>query len=423
VIIKDDLKSYFAEIEEMKKNFKLGVDRELELNLDSGRINVIYGPRRAGKTHFLIQKFIKEGKEFIYLNFDDPRLFKINYKEILDVVDFYFELVDKEVNYIILDEVQNIKNWESAVKTLYELRKYKVFITGSSSKLLSKEIATQLRGRSISYLLLPFSFREFLKAKDFEFRKRLLSKKEISELRRNLTLYLNFGGFPEVVFEEDVFRKSKIIKEYLDLILFKDFIERFEIRNIKLAKLLMYYLITNFTKEITANSIFNKLNNIVKVGKDTVNDYLGKIEESVIVFFINKFDYKIHLRESWPKKVYLVDTGLSLPFRFSQDKGKLMENIVFLELKRKENENPFQEIYYYKTKNGKEIDFLVKDRNKIELIEVCYEFDEEHKKKLIKAMKELNLKESLCITWDEEGEIEEKGFKIKLVPLWKWLLL
>ena len=400
------------------------LERELKIKEVENKIITIIGPRRAGKTYFLFQ-LLRELKDnnFIYLDFENLALRDLNIKEIYQVISqIYIQIEGKEPKYIFLDEIQNIKNWESLVRTLLDKKKYFIFVTGSSSKLLSKEIATQLRGRSLSYLLLPFSFREFLRAKGLEFEK-YLSFKEKGLLLNHLEAYLKFGGFPEVVLEKNLVKKEKILKEYLDLVLFKDVIDRFNIKQIKLMKVLFKFVLNSYSSELTIKSLINKIRTTgVNPSNTTVYKYISYLEDSFYFFFVSKFDYKIHLRESWPKKVYLVDTGLSLPFRFSQDKGKLMENVVFLELKRRENVNPFQEIYYYKTKNGKEIDFLVKDRDKLELIEVCYEFDEEHKKKLIKAMKELGLKESLCITWDEEEVIEEKGFRIKLVPLWKWLL-
>jgi len=188
-------------------------------------------------------------------------------------------------------------------------------------------------------------------------------------------------------------------------------------------RLLIKTLILNYSSLTSINRIYNFFKSLnIEVSKTSLYNYVELLED---VFFVFKVKYFTNFKESesYLFKTYIVDNGfINLIVQDNKNKGKLMENVVFLELKRQENFNPFQEIYYYKTKNGKEIDFLVKDRNKIELIEVCYEFDEEHKKKLIKAMKELNLKESFCITWDEEDEIEEKGFKIKLIPLWKWLI-
>jgi predicted AAA+ superfamily ATPase len=303
-------------------------------------------------------------------------------------------------------------------------------ITGSSSKLLSKEIATQLRGRTLTYLLLPFSFREFLKARGFKLEEKTLDR--IAELRRILIEYMEFGGFPDVVFSEN---KEKILKEYLDLILFRDFIERHRIENIEVARFLHNFIIQNFSKEISINSVYNKLKSLgVKVSKDTVYKYITKLEDTAFFFFLRRYSNKVHLRESWPKKVYLCDTGLTSIVKFSKDYGKLMENLVFLELLRKTNENPNLEIFYYKTKNNKEIDFLIKEKERItKLINVTYinSFDEMDKREYVSLLEgyyefRLYKPELLVITWDYEDEKELNWFgkrgKIKFIPLWKWLL-
>ena len=395
------------------------LERELGIKEVENKIITIMGPRRAGKTYFLFQ-LMKKHKESIYFDFENYLFRYFSLKEILETIKIYEQYFNIKVRCLFLDEIQALRNWQNILRSFENLG-YKVFITGSSSKLLSKEIATQLRGRSLSYLLLPFSFREFLRAKGFELKEHV-SLEEKVRIINYLKEYLNFGGFPEIVLADET-DKFFILKDYIDVIFFKDFVERFKIEKIEVSRFIFEFLLQNYSSEISVNKINNYVRQKLRENKkNLVYEYVDKLTDTFLVFFVDKFDFSVYKRKSWPKKVYLVDTGLSLPFRFSQDKGKLMENVVFLELKRRENINPFQEIYYYKTKNGKEIDFLVKDKNKIELIEVCYEFDEEHKKKLIKAMKELSLKESLCITWDEEDVIEEKGFKIKLIPLWKWLL-
>ena len=409
---KEFLENFYIKTIEKVRNLTI-VKRDLDIKIVKEKVISIIGPRRAGKTYFLFQIMKDIIENSLYLDFED---FLVKQSKSLEVLEF---ILTKNKKFVFLDEVQNLENWESLVRTLLN-QGYKVFITGSSSKLLSKEIATQLRGRSLSYLLLPFSFKEFLKAKNFKTNGFITFEKK-GRIMEYLKDYMYFGGYPEIVLKE--IEKEKYLKEIIELVFFKDFVERKNIKNIKVAKLIFEYLLQNYTKEISLSRIKNYLNSLnLKPNLETVSNYLHDLEDTFSIFLINKFDYKVHLRESWPKKVYLVDNGLHLPFRFSDDKGKLMENLVFLHLKRQENEKPFQEIYYYKTKNNKEIDFLVKNKNKIELIEVCYEFDEDHKKKLIKAMNELKLKESFCITWDEEEIIEEKGKKIMLIPLWKWLL-
>ena len=300
---------------------------------------------------------------------------------------------------------------------------------GSSSRLLAREIAIQLRGRTLTYILLPFSFTEFCKAKKIIVND-LLSRDEEAKFIALLREYLQFGGFPDVVLSED---KLKILKEYSDLILFRDFIERHEIRNLSLARHIFSFITQNFSKEISVNSLYNRFRSSgLRVSKDTIYEYLEKLEDTLFVFFLQKYSLKVHMRESYPKKVYVCDTGITRVTRFSEDLGKLMENAVFLELRRRENANPLQEIYYFKNAQQYEVDFVVKEGMEVkQLIQVCYasSFDEvEHRelRALLRAKDVLNCKNLVVITWNYEDTREIRWFgksgKIKFLPLWKWLL-
>ena len=418
MINKEEIIDYFREYERIEEEI---LEREIKVPLDSNFIISIIGPRRAGKTFFLFS-LIKKLHNAVYLNFEDSRLAEANYKEIRDLIRTFIEIYGKNPKYLFFDEVQNIKNWEKIVRELHDLKRYKIFITGSSSKLLSKEIVTQLRGRSISYLLLPFSFREFLNFKQIAIKK-YLSKDEEAKIKNLLRSYIEFGGFPDVVKEKN---KLKILQEYSDLILFRDFIERHRIRNFDLARVLHMFVIQNFSKEVSLRSLFNRLKLNIRVAKDSVYEYVTKLEDTMFFFFLRKFSKKVHLRETWPKKVYICDTGLTKIIKYSQDYGRMMENIVFLELLRKKNLNPLIEVFYFKIYNG-EVDFVVKEGLKvIQLIQVTYasgkdEVEQRELRSLLKASELLKCKNLLCITWDYESEEELKGKKIRFVPLWKWL--
>jgi hypothetical protein len=355
------------------------------------------------------------------LNFEDTRLVDVGFRDIREILRIYKEITGIEVEYLFFDEIQNVEGWEKALREILDIGKYKIFITGSSSKLLSKEIATSLRGRTLTYTLLPFSFREFLRAKNINYGE-CISKDEEANIKGYLRTYLEEGGFPEVMFESE---KDRILKEFYDLILFKDIVERHNLKNISLAKFLLSFFIQNFSKEISINKIYNHFKSQgKKFGKNTLYDYVDKIQDSVAIFFLNRYARQIYLRESWPKKVYLCDTGLTKLAKFSQDVGKLMENVVFLELMRKQNRRPLMEIYYYKSPDGKEVDFVIKEGVKVKgLIQVCYNLDDEGTKKrqlntLKKISRELRCNNLILLTWDTEGEADG----IKLIPLWKWLL-
>ncbi len=417
---KERVKDYLAEY--MKRDLPWLVERELEVSETERRIITIIGPRRAGKTYYLYQLMKKNRERPLYLNFEDTRLIDLSFKEIRDLIRMYKEITGREPLYLFFDEVQNIEGWEIALRELLDTGRFRIFVTGSSSKLLSREIATSLRGRTLTYILLPFSFSEFLKAKNISLQ--FISKDDETTVKKELREYLEFGGFPEVVLEKE---KEKILKEFYDLILFKDIVERHNLRNISLAKFLLSFFAQNFSSMMSVNKILNFFKSQgKKFGRNTLYDYIDKIQDTVAVFFLSRYSTKIYTRESWPKKIYLADTGISRVVKFSQDMGRLMENVVFLELLRKTNKHPLMEIYFLNI-NNKEVDFLLKKGEEISLIQVCYEIEgfktrEREIKSLLKAGDELNCKNLLILTWDYEGEEKFREKKINFIPLWKWLL-
>ncbi len=416
---RDNIIDYFNEYSGLKPNI---LDRELEVPTDSKFIISLFGPRRAGKTFYFFQLEKTLEKPF-YLNFEDSRLYSIKANEIRDIIRIYIENFGAEPRNIMFDEIQNVAGWESIVRELYDVKKYGIFITGSSSKLMSSEIATQLRGRSLSYLMLPFSFREFLTAKKIMPGK-YHTKDDEAKLRKLLSEYLEFGGFPEVVLNED---KIKILKEYSELALFRDFIERHKAKNMGLARYLHETMIQNFSKEASIRSFFEKAKSSgIKISNNTVYDYIDKLRDTSLFFFINRYSKKPHLRASWPKKIYIADTGLSKTQRFSEDKGRLLENAVFLEFLRRKNANPLLDIYYF-SEHDVEIDFLLKSADKvIQLVQVTYELTDKNYRRevmhLIKVSKEVKCRNLLILTWNDERIIQESGATVKAMPLWKWLL-
>ncbi len=406
-LIKDYLKSF-----EIPKNI---IKREIEIEELPNKAIFLIGPRRAGKTYLMYQ-IIQTKSKYIYLNFEHLALYYLNINEIYKVIfKIYPELFNSLPKFVFLDEIQVIDNWNVLVRTLLE-KNLTVYVTGSSSKLLSKEIATNLRGRSLSYYVLPFSFKEFLKTEGISLD--LETLEGVGKIKYHLENYLTYGGFPEVV----LYKNPKIIREYVDLAFFKDFVERFKIQNIELAKYLFYNSIQNFACETSVHSLGKKLKSYgLKFDVHTLYKYFSMLEETLFIFRVKQYSFKSLIREFGVFKLYLCDVGITRLFSFTQDKGKLLENTVFLHLYRMKNKFPNLEIYFYKTKNNKEIDFIIKDKT-ISLIEVTYELDQEHVNKVFKALNELNLKEGLIITWDDEDEIRRNNKIIKVIPLWKWLL-
>lgn len=387
--------------------------------LDSDLIKVITGARRAGKSIFSF--LLLKDKNFAYLNFDDDQLLKIkNYDEIVKAI---FE-VYSESKYILFDEIQNLEKWEIFVNKL-QRRGYNLILTGSNAKLLSKELGTVLTGRYIPIEIFPFSFREFLVAKNFKVKKEYLKIPEVKgKILGYLDEYLKKGGFPEVVLKN--LPAETYLETLFDAILFKDVVKRYKVRFSQEIYDLAVYLISNFCSEFS----FNKLKNILKFrSTNTLQKYLKYLEEAYLFFPLNRFSFKVKEQIKSPRKIYLVDNGfiLAKAFRFSQNTGRLMENLVFVEILRR-GYRINRDVFYYQTRNKKEVDFVLKKGvNVEELIQVCYEINnfevrKREIKSLFEASEELKCDNLSIITWDYEAEDEFKGKKIKFIPLWKWLL-
>ena len=421
-------------IDFQKRDFPKLIERSLRVS-SSKKINVIFGPRRAGKTYYLfqvMQQLIKSGmqkEEVVYLNFESPRLFDIGFKEIREVITLHRRLFPKTNRpTLFFDEPQNINFWERSVRELYD-EGYRIFLSGSSSKLLGKEIATSLRGRSLSYLLLPFSFKEFLRLKKVALAKRI-SSNEKAKILALLDEYLEFGGFPEVVLEDNKETKLRILDDYLSLTVYKDIVERYKIRDTVLIKWFIKSLISSYTKEVSINKLYLTLKSQNrKVSKDELYDYASMCNDILFTFYLPKFSWSLRKREP-VSKVYLGDTGFSKLIETTKDVGKRMENTVFLELIRRLT--PLQELYFWKNVQREEVDFVVKEGGKIsQLIQVCSDVDDFKTKKreiraLLKASKELRCNNLLIITDNlETEEVAEwygtKG-RVRFIPLWRWLV-
>ncbi len=411
--IKEILTLQKREIEtKLKESY---IERNQDLKLNNDLIKVIIGPRRAGKSFFAIHFLNKQGK-FGYVNFDDEKLIEVeNYDEIITAMNSVYD----NPKFILFDEIQNLPKWELFVNRL-QRQGYNLVVTGSNSNLLSKELATHLTGRHLLTNIFPFSFKEYLKFEN----KDLIN----SEIKEKMSQYLLKGGYPEIL------SKEVELKEYLSTlfnsILYKDIVKRYKIRNPKQIEDLALYLISNIANEYSYNSL-------TKIGKTksshTIAKYLDYLEESFILFSLNRFSYKVKEQLSSNKKIYCIDNGFiqAKAFKLSPDLGKLYENAVACKLKKEEVEGNLR-FYYWKNQQQEEVDFVIKDGIKIkQLIQVCFNLkDLETKNReiraLIKSGKELKCKDLLIITEDTEKEEKAEWFgdkaTIKFIPLWKWLL-
>jgi predicted AAA+ superfamily ATPase len=417
-IIKQILLEQKREIKEIFRGKIIPREEEAKIKktIKTNLIKVITGIRRSGKS-VLAHRLLKE-KNYGYINFDDERLLDVKAKDLNDFLEVLKE-INPNFKYLLLDEIQNVEGWELFVNRLKRMN-YNLIITGSNSRLLSKELATHLTGRHITIELFPFSFQEFLTYKKFKYNQEsFYLAEERGKIKRLFNQYLKYGGFPELLKIET---KNQYLRDLYDKILVQDIILRFNIKYIRDLKEIALYLISNFASRIS----YNKIKNIFGMKSvHTVKNYINYIEEAYLIFQIYPFSFKLKNQLLQSKKIYVIDSGfinIIIP-RIAPDYGKLMENLVLIQLLRKKDE-----VYFYLDYQGREVDFVIKEGLKIkQLIQVCYDIENYETKKreirsLLAANNELKCKNLLIITQDIEGEEKVKGKKIKFIPLWKWLL-
>ncbi len=386
--------------EELAK-YDIGIEREEREKIDIHIpfAIIISGIRRCGKST-LLRQLIKKMKNFYYFGFEDLRAIDFDVKD-FEKLDSLFHEEQGDSDYYFFDEIQNIPQWEKYVRKIIDLKKH-VIITGSNASLLSKELGTRLTGRHLTHEIFPFSFKEFL-----AIRKKNLNIASFEQ-------YFTDGGFPEYL----IYKRSDILQNLLTDILTRDIATRYKIRSQKQLKELAIYLLTNIGKQFSYNSIKKNF----KLGSvNSVISFISYFEDAYLLFTISKFDYSHKKMLVNPKKVYSIDNGLILKnsASFFDDKGRLLENLVFINLRKKH-----KEIYYFQENN--ECDFIIREGTKIvQAFQVCYEINEDNKDReingLIEAMKKFNLKEGLILTYNQEDKFLIKDNIIKVLPVWKWL--
>ena len=406
--------------------------RDISVDLESDFIASISGPRRAGKTYLCFQlmdgllgKGVPAGN-ILYLNFEDEKLIGAQAEDIERLMDAFYELsdVDQRHNlYLFMDEVQNVTDWDAWVRRIYDTKKnVKLIVTGSSSKLLSREVSTKLRGRVINHEVFPLSFKEYLSWKGVSYDLRTISDSGGRfELKKLYEQYLANGGYPAVVSGQAP--GDTILQGYYESMIFKDIVERHGMKEVKKLRLLANLLFESAAKEITYTKLSNKLKSLgLSTSKNTIIEYVSYFEDAYLFFQNIKYDYSITKQLGSIKKIYCIDNGLlnAVSFKFAEDRGRLMENAAYLELKRRGSR-----VYYHR--NGHECDFLIQEKNQVVCaIQVTETLTEDNEKRelsgLTEAMSTHGLKEGLILTADQEEERTIDGRKIKILPLWKWLL-
>jgi len=387
--------------------------------LSKPNVLAILGIRRCGKSIF--SWLLLNGEKFGYVNFFDERLVGLKAEELNKILQAFYELYSSEVEYFVFDEIQKVQGWERFVSRLRTTNK--IVITGSNSDLLRGDLSTFLTGRHIDIELLPFSFREYLSAANVTLEANWeYATSSIATIKRALSEYVVKGGFPEV----SKFGSAILSGIYRDIIE-NDIIGHHKIRNPQNLRELAKFLISNAGKEIT----FNKLKSIGIRDTHTVSKYSTYISDSYLIFFLERFSYKLKEQFKAPKKVYCIDSGLAgnIAFKLSKDSGRQMENVVFIELlRRKLYYNSDWELYYWKDHRGREIDFVVKSAESIiQLIQVAYisaknEIEARELQAFKIAAPELKCENLLAITWDYEGTTSIDDKTVTFIPLWKWLL-
>ncbi len=392
--VKSILKEVIAEnlVQFADSNWQEGlVPRDLKLEWMPRKATVLKGIRRAGKStlaEMLVAKNCK-GQKVLKVNFADERIHQLKSSDLQWCIHAFLELYpdaeEQELIWMIFDEIQLIEGWEFFVERLLRNNKYRVTVTGSSSKLLSQEIATELRGRSLQYEVFPLSFVEWLRAKKIN---RAKTESSISKKNQLLNQFLTTGGFPELLLAAPASYK-KILQEYFESICFRDVVERKKLDNVSAVKELVLGLAGQHAQNVTVNKTFDRLKSLgFKIQKEFVSVVFEALQDSYSFFFVPIWSESKSKQMVNPKKVYCIDSGLVNAVRagFLKNIGRLFEGAIFCELLRRE-----YKVFYYKTNSGLEVDFIAQDSDdQLYAIQVCYELTTENVDREIKSLIELS---------------------------------
>ncbi len=420
-----------------EKDLDTGIPREgyldrLKRYLKTDEIIALSGIRRSGKSTLLLQLLAHlignriPRRNTLVINFEDPKFYSFLTLELLENIwEAYLDYLEpKGTVYLILDEIQKVKGWEHWVRSKYDRKEpVKILVTGSTAELLSSEYSSVLTGRHLQLSVTPLNFREFLKFNGVEIgAEKLWLIKHKKQLLQMTDVFLNLGGFPKVVLTKDLLLQKELLAQYFNDILVKDVAERYKIKEVGKLKNLALFYSTNFTRGYT----FNKVKKVAdfSLSLDSIHRFSHYLENSFLIDFLPRFSYSLKNQMRAQRKVYLADNGIhnAVAFKFSTDKGKLLENAVHQHLKREK-----EEIYFFSEKQ--EVDFLCKEGLKVtEAINVCYDLRDKETylreiSALVEAMKYFGLKESTIIVAEGEGrQIIEQGFTITIIPFYQWAL-
>jgi uncharacterized protein len=408
--------SQLEELVHSQKETFLAKDPGIPRTIDTGRITktnaiiVITGIRRCGKST-LLRQLSEQYDDFLYINFDDDRLMDFTLADFPTLM-LVFEKTVPGVKTLFIDEIQNVAGWERFIRRIHD-EGYKVFLTGSNADLLSQELGTRLTGRYTAITLFPFSFQEVLQFRSVSTDR--ITVKNKAAILAEFDRYLAGGGFPDFLKSGD----PEYLKQIYNDILFRDIVSRFGIREVKGFRQLAQYIVTNTANPATYNALKKTLGFKSVV---SVRDYVGFLEQAYLIIEIFRHDFSLKKQYVTDKKLYCIDTGLrnAVAFRFSDDKGRLLENLVLIELLRRN-----KSVFFFK--NPKECDFITEERGTItSAIQVCYELTRENRDRelggLLGAMNVHDLREGHVLTYLQEETLTQDGSTIEVIPAWKWLI-
>ncbi|MDD1686434.1 ATP-binding protein [Methanoregula sp.] len=381
--------------------------------MNDNRVLILTGIRRCGKST-LLKQLMQGAKNYCYINFEDERLLSFRAEDFGILDEVLIEVYGSAGTYFF-DEIQNVEKFETFVRRLQDNGK-KIILTGSNASLLSREFGTRLTGRYKLFEVYPFSFIEYLRFIKTAVRKEsLYLVEEKVNLTRAFGRYVESGGMPEYLRNND----PEYLKTLYDNILYRDIIARYSIRRQRLIRELVGILASTVTLPFTYNSLKKNLGLMNAI---TVKEYISYLSGAYLFFELLRFDYSLKKQLGSPRKIYCIDTALCVlnGFSLTPNNGRLLENVVFIELKRRGGE-----IFYFAGK--RECDFILKDQKKITMaIQVCYEFTAENRERetkgLLEAMETFDLSRGMILTYDQEDELQAEGKTIVLKPVWKWLL-
>jgi len=394
----------------------------------TSEIIAVAGPRRAGKTCYmyqLIQGLLAQGnwsrKDILFVDFEDYRLTDFTAADTDALLTTFQQVAGKAPTFIFFDEIQQLPGWSRVLRTLHNQNRYRIVVTDSNADLLEREIATELRGRCRNILMMPFSFPEFLRFHGIPDDELTLLTPARGRVLNAFEQYLQEGGFPEVVKKETLPEKRELLQTYYRTIFYRDILERYNVKAKTLLEALMRHSLNTFSDLFSISMFEKELKRHQLTGsKQTISNYLGYLREVFFLTAHDKFSYSPRQRIMNPKKIYLLDTGFSLlSTNFSENRGKLLENVVAVEMFRRR-----AECFYYKGR--RECDFIIKEGIKPKAaIQVCWELTPKNETRELRGLREamtaFAIEEGFILTNDEERELTFEGEKIHVMPVWKWL--